>query len=319
MSSTRKLSNEEVSALIDGLNDGSLDAGSGITPGEEYRPFTFGADDASLLGDLYTLRLINERLGRVMRGVLLPMLRFSPRITTLPPETRKFENYLMGVDSFLSLNTARVDALKGSILMTIPPRLVSILVNSFFGGSGDSPITRASEFTPTEERLIQIVVDGCLRALEDAWRDIYPVNFEFMSSEMNPAFTSFVEGSDQVVVCSFVVQLPFANPATIDILYPLQALKQVAPLLRSKIQRVGDGRDEAWEGKLREALMNVTLNFAPRIAEPSINISELLQLRPGMVVDIPAFERVKVYVEGQPLFNATIGERDGKMAVCVTD
>jgi flagellar motor switch protein FliM len=221
----------------------------------------------------------------------------------------------MGVDSFLSLNTARVDALKGTILMTIPPRLVSTLVNTFFGGNGDSPVTRASEFTPTEERVIQIVVDGSLRALEDAWRDIYPVSFEFMTSEMNPAFTSFVEGSDQVVVCSFVVQLPFANPATIDILYPLQVLKQVAPLLRSKIQRVGDGRDEAWERKLREGLMAVELNFSPRLAEPMTNIGELLNIKVGSVVEIPAFEQVKIYVEGQSLFNATIGERDGKMAV----
>ncbi len=313
--STRKLSNEEVSALIDGLNDGSLDVGTGVGDVREYRPFVFGADDAGLLGDLYTLRLINERLGRQMRSVLLPMLRFSPRISTLPPETRKFENYLMGVDSFLSLNTARVDALKGTILMTIPPRLVSILVNTFFGGNGDSPVTRASEFTPTEERVIQIVVDGSLRALEDAWRDIYPVNFEFMNSEMNPAFTSFVEGSDQVVVCSFVVQLPFSNPATIDILYPLQVLKQVAPLLRSKIQRVGDGRDEAWERKLREGLLAVELNFSPRLAEPVTNIGELLNIKAGSIIEIPAFEQVKIYVEGQPLFNATIGERDGKMAV----
>ncbi len=317
---SRKLSNEEVSALIDGLNDGSIDAGSGVGAAKEVRPFVFGADDAGLLGDLYTLRLINERLGRTLRGVLLPMLRFSPRITTLPPETRRFDSYLGGVDSFLSLNTARVDALKGTILITIPPRLISILVNSFFGGSGDSPITRATEFTPTEERIIQIVVDGSLRSLEDAWRDIFPVNFEFMNSEMNPAFTSFVEGQDQVIVCSFVVQLPFANPATIDILYPLQSLKQVAPLLRSKIQRVGgDGPDEAWESNLREALMSATLNFSPRIAEPTVNLGQLLNIRAGTVIEIPAFEEVKVYVEGQALFNGTIGERDGKMAVRITN
>jgi len=94
----------------------------------------------------------------------------------------------------------------------------------------------------------------------------------------------------------------------------------VAPLLRSKIQRVGsDGRDEAWESKLREALMATTLNFSPRIAEPTVNLGQLLNIRAGTVIDIPAFEEVKVYVEGRPLFNGTIGERDGKMAVRITN
>jgi flagellar motor switch protein FliM len=316
--STRKLNNEEVAALIDGLTDGVLDAGTGVNPDTDYKPFVFGGDDTGLLGDLYTLRLINERLGRQMRNVLLPMLRFSPRIATLPPDTKRFETYLAGLDSFLSLNTARVDALKGTILLTIPPRLVSILVNSFFGGRGDSPVTRATEFTPTEERIIQIVVDGCLRSLEDAWREIFPVSFDFIGSETNPAFTSFIEAQDMVVICSFVVQLPFATPAAIDIIYPLQALKQIAPLLRSKIQGVGDGHDDGWARKLQDSLLDTQLEFSPRIAEPTITLSELMRLKPGMVVDIPAFEEVKVFVEGQSLFRATIGERDGRMAVSIT-
>jgi flagellar motor switch protein FliM len=46
-------------------------------------------------------------------------------------------------------------------------------------------------------------------------------------------------------------------------------------------------------------------------------MTDLLTLRPGVVIEIPAFETVSVYVEGQPLFKGAIGERDGKMAVRV--
>ena len=141
MSSSRKLSNEEVAALLEGLEDGSLSVGAGTLPTKEYQPYALGADDANLLGDLYTLRLINERFGRQFRNILLPMLRFAPRVQTLPPETKRFDEYLAGLDPFLGLTTLRVDELKGSILATVPARLISILVNSFFGGRGDSPIT----------------------------------------------------------------------------------------------------------------------------------------------------------------------------------
>jgi flagellar motor switch protein FliM len=200
----------------------------------------------------------------------------------------------------------------------VPPRLISILVNTFFGGKGDCNVTRQTEFTPTEERILQVILEGILRTLEEAWREIYPVNFEYMSSETNPAFTSFVEGQEMVIVNSFVVQLPFSKPATIDIVYPRQGLKQIATILRSKIQHTTDGRDQQWAQRMYDAMMQVPLTFVPRIAEPGITLRELMHIHEGMVVEIPAFEQVQIYVEGEPLFDATIGERDGKIAVRIT-
>lgn len=317
MSSSRKLSNEEVAALLEGLEDGSLSVGAGTLPTKEYQPYALGADDANLLGDLYTLRLINERFGRQFRNILLPMLRFAPRVQTLPPETKRFDEYLAGLDPFLGLTTLRVDELKGSILATVPARLISILVNSFFGGRGDSPITRQSEFTPTEERMIQIVMEGATKTLTDAWKEVYEANFEVMASEMNPAFLSFIEGNEQIVICSFVVQLPFAKSATIELVYPLQMLKLIAPLLRSKVQRVGENRDENWAARLREAIMEIPLVIAPRVAEPTVDLTQLLRLRAGAVINIEPFNDVPVYIEGHSLFNGRIGEKDGKMAVSI--
>lgn len=311
----RKLSTDEVSALLEGLNTGELEANSGLDKQVDYQPFALGSEDTNMLGDLHTLRLINERFGRHLRNVLLPMLRFVPRISTLPPESMRFEEHLAGCEQFSSLNTARADALKGMILLRIPPRLISILVNSFFGGKGDCKTTLQTEFTPTEERILNIVVEGTLRTLEDSWREVYPVQFDLVGSETNPSFTSFVEASEMVVVNSFVVQLPFTQPVTLDVVYPRQSLKQIAAILRSKIQRTGEGRDMQWEHRLRDAIMQVPLNFVPRIAEPKISLRELMNLHEGMVVDIPAFEQVKVFVEGEALFQAHIGERDGKIAI----
>ena len=318
MAPNRKLSNEEVSALIEGLNTGEIPAGSGKLPDVAYKPYQLGNEDASLLGDLHSLRIINERFGRQVRNVLLPMLRFVPRVTTLAPESKRFDEHMRTVDAFTSQTLARADSLKSPILIRVPPRLISILVNTFFGGKGDCNVTRQTEFTPTEERILQVILEGILRTLEEAWREIYPVNFEYMSSETNPAFTSFVEGQEMVIVNSFVVQLPFSKPATIDIVYPRQGLKQIATILRSTIQHTTDGRDQQWAQRMYDAMMQVPLTFVPRIAEPGITLRELMQIHEGMVVEIPAFEQVQIYVEGEPLFDATIGERDGKIAVRIT-
>ena len=73
-----------------------------------------------------------------------------------------------------------------------------------------------------------------------------------------------------------------------------------------------------WAQRLNDALMEVPLNFIPRIAEPKITLGELMNIHEGMVVEIPPIDEVKIFVEGESLFEGSIGERDGKIAVRIT-
>ena len=82
MASTRKLSSDEVNALIEGLSEDSSDTSVASTEHKDVRPFQFGSDDLSLLGDYYALRMINERFARMARQVFLFMLRIQPRISS---------------------------------------------------------------------------------------------------------------------------------------------------------------------------------------------------------------------------------------------
>ena len=81
---SRKLSTEEVSALMDGLKTGDLSS-STIKDSKdvEVKVFSFGSDDLTLLGDYYALRLINERFARQVRTVFLPLLLIWAKSLTL--------------------------------------------------------------------------------------------------------------------------------------------------------------------------------------------------------------------------------------------
>ena len=73
MASTRKLSSDEVNALIEGLGSDNTSP-SAIMDGDDVRPFQFGSDDLSLLGDYHALRIINERFARLARSVFLSLI-----------------------------------------------------------------------------------------------------------------------------------------------------------------------------------------------------------------------------------------------------
>ena len=76
---SRKLSTEEVNALMDGLKSGDLSESTSVKDGSaiEYKKFNFGSDDLSLLGDYYALRLINERFARTGKRSISPFAKGS--------------------------------------------------------------------------------------------------------------------------------------------------------------------------------------------------------------------------------------------------
>ena len=119
MVGSRKLSNDEVEALLSGLDEESTDEAAQQFDPNEVREFKFGTEDLSLLGDYYALRMINEKICRFTRSVFLPMLRIMPRISSFPPEVKSFDEYVESCDNFVSVTNSRIEELRGNSLLVI--------------------------------------------------------------------------------------------------------------------------------------------------------------------------------------------------------
>ena len=311
----RKLSSTQVAALVDGLKD-LEDLGS---PGSaNVRPYKFGTDNRAILGDTYGLRMINERFCRLARAVFLPFLRFHPRISSFPPEVKSFDHYSDGLDNFVSLTISRIEPLRGTQMVVLHPSFVSLLTDAYYGGSIKNIPSRRTEFTATENRVIEHVTHGLNKMLEQAWRDLAPLSFHVQSREENLQFATFVEAGDLVVNCSFLVQLPDADPASIDILYPLQALKPLAAQLRSRMQSDLVEEDFTWRERLERAVMKVPLTVTARLAEPQVPLGRLDGLAPGRIVPVDLTPRPELLVEDRPVFSAEVGEVAGRAAVTLS-
>ncbi|CAM8638332.1 FliM Flagellar motor switch protein [Paracoccaceae bacterium] len=320
MAATRKLTPEEVEALIEGLGAGSGST-SGLLNGSdaEVRPFMFGSDDLSLLGDYHALRMINERFCRMARSVFLPFLRIQPRISSFPPEVKTFDLYVQESDTFVSLTTSRMEELRGSQLMVIQPSFISLLTDSYYGGTTVQALKRyQGEFTATEQRVIEIVTEGLIQSLQTAWRDLLTVTIGVQGREENIQFASFVDGSDTVIVCSFVVQLPRGEPAQFDVIYPLQTLKPIASQLRSRVQSDFVQDDMSWRQKLEQAILNIPLQLTAEIAQPTTSLRNLIHLQEGDVYPMQLHDGIRVKVEDRAIFEAQLGQVGAQTALNLT-
>ena len=315
--SSRKLTSEEVDALMDGLQGSDYEVQADVATSSEVRSFQFGEDDLSLMGDYYALRLINERFARHARSVFLPMLRLQPRISPFPPEVKTFDEYCEGIENFMNLNISRMEELRGPMLLTLGPKFISTLTASFYGGSIYQPDQKRTEFTSTEERVIELVYEGLSECLSAAWTDLMPVALTYQGREVNPQFASFVDGGELVIICAFLIQLPNGDSVNMDVVYPLQTLKPIASQLRSRMQS-DTSDDVSWRERMEHAILNIPLNVTAFLGEPVMSMGQLIRLQSGDVVPFQVNEGIELRVENNPIFLADIGEVSGQAAISLT-
>ena len=153
------LSQDEIDALLHGVDDADEEGGGEGGEGDNSVDFDFSSQDRIVRGRMPTLELINERFARHLRISLFNMLRKTAEVSINGVQMMKFGEYQNTLYVPTSLNMVRFRPLKGTGLVTMEARLVFILVENFFGGEGryHSRI-EGREFTPTESRLVQLLL-----------------------------------------------------------------------------------------------------------------------------------------------------------------
>lgn len=308
-----KLSPDQVAAFVGELMD--KDVPVAFDGDVEVRPYQFGQNDHTVLGDYYALQMVNERFCRLARNVFLPMLRVQPRVSSFPPELRSFDDYRSSQDNFVSITNSRIEELRGNKLVVMQPAFISLLTDAYYGGSIRNMKQTRTEFTASENRVIEIVSGRLNDALQLAWRDLTNMTFSVLTHEENMQFAQFVEGEDKVVVCTFMVQVPGTDPASFDLIYPLQTLKPISSQLRSRMQSDFVDDDHTWRDRLERAIMEVPLEVSACLSEPEITLRHLMQLRSGDVIPAPISDTVDVLIQGRRLFTATTGNLGGMSAL----
>ncbi|BBE36065.1 flagellar motor switch protein FliM [Sphingosinicella microcystinivorans] len=315
MSSELNLSKEEIEALQAGIADGSIASGAGVMPDGVIAPWSFDSGDEREFGDLHALHMLNERLARGMRQVFQPMLRVAPKVDCGLTSLESFGSYAEGFEDFLSLTIVRMDPLRGHGLVVMKPDLIGAIVDAYYGGKGEPPAMRASEFTAAEDRVQQSLLGRMFAQLDAAWADIFHLQFSRISSESHPQFLSFLETNDMVVVTRFLVHLPRGGTSAVDVVYPLNALKPLLPLLRLRVITEQSETDPGWKGRLKSALLDVELPVRSILAEPTMSLSGIMALRVGDVVPIHVPEELHMLVEKTTFGIGAPGEANGNAAL----
>ena len=314
------LSDEELAALSEGVRDGSIETDTGFNTKVRVRKHDLASEDSSLGVNVSSIDMINERFIRMFRMGLLEVLRTSPRVNPTRVRIMKYSEYLQDLKPPLAVNMIRMGPLRGNSVIIIDPNVVFSSLDSFFGGFGkgvaDLPPGRL--FTPTETRIIKIILEVFFRSLKVAWAPLMPIECEHISSEINPHFAQIADENDLVVLSRFEADATASGGrGFIDLVYPYATLKPVRELLSSRVSS-GEGNEESdrkWRSDLAAAVGDAKLELQVTMGDVKTTLHHLNNLQEGDLLFFKKDDTALMTANGVPAFHVNVGTRGSQVAV----
>ncbi|MGX2041280.1 flagellar motor switch protein FliM [Methylocaldum sp. MU1018] len=315
------LTQEEIDALLHGVDDGDIGTESEIDfRSGEARPYDFTSQDRIVRGRMPTLEMINDRFVRHFRISLFNLLRRSAEISVLGVQVLKFSEYIHSLFVPTNLNVIRLNPLRGRGLMVMEPTLVFTVVDNFFGGSGQFyNKIEGREFTPTEMRIIQMLLDLIFKDMKEAWAPVMPIEFEYMGSEVNPQFANIVSPAEVVVISTIHIELE-GGGGDLHITLPYSMIEPIRELLDAGIQ--GDrseDSDDRWRTALQSEILDAEVEMHSTLVEKTLSLEDMLRLKAGDVIPIEMPETITLVVDDVPVFRGKVGISRGNYAVQILE
>ena len=314
------LTQEEIDALLNGVDGGEINIEPPPSlPRNEVRSYDFTSQDRIVRGRMPTLEMINDRFIRFFRISLFGLLRRSADISVSGVQVLKFSEFVHSLYVPTNLNLIRINPLRGRALMVMEPTLVFTAVDNFFGGNGQFfNKIEGREFTPTEMRVVRILLDLVFKDMKEAWAPVLNVEFEYLNSEVNPQFANIVSPTEVIVVSTIHIELD-GGGGDLHVAMPYPMIEPIRELLDAGIQSDSGSSDDRLRTALRSEVMDVEVDLHSTLVQKTLSLHEMLQLKAGDVVPVELPETVLLMVDDVPVFRGRVGVSNAAYALKIQD
>ena len=289
--------------------------------GIEVRPYDFKRPERVSKDQMRALQTLHEAFARNFGASLSGFLRTIVEVKVATCEQMTYSEFISGLPNPTSFNLIETDALDGQICLEISPLIIYPIIDRLLGGTTQDLFIPQRPMTGIETRLIGNVTNRGLAALSEAWAGIKEMSFNIASSESNPQLVQIVPPNEVVVVIGF--ELKMSNRAgTMNLCIPYAVIEPVMDILsaqswfsQSKQTRTPEIADRVVRG-----LDRAPLGVTGLLAETTITVRDLLEMRPGdvIVTEKRASTPVVARIEGEKKFLAQLGQHRGKRALRIT-
>jgi len=308
------LSQDEVDALLDGMNGEPKEAAV-EAPAAGIREYDIANQERIVRGRMPTLEIINERFARNFRIGLFNFMRRTPEVSIGQVRVLKYSAFLRDIVVPTNINIVSVRPLRGSGLVIFDPKLVFTVIDSMFGGTGRFQTRiEGREFTATEQRIIQRLLEVVTTEYAKAWQSVYPLQLEYQRSEMHTQFANIATPSEIMVTTKFTLEIGEAG-GEVFICIPYSTLEPIRDLLYSSLQGDATSTDKRWLALLTKQVQMAEIDLVAELGTTTVTVDDLLKMTRGDFIELPLKETITAKVDGVPLFDCKFGTLKNHYAI----
>ena len=309
------LSQDEVDALLQGITGESQKLEQEEQVEGSIRNYDLANQERIVRGRMPTMEIINERFARNIRIGLFNFIRKSPEVSINGIKVQKYSAFLREIVVPTNFNIVSVRPLRGSGLIVCDPSLVFAVIDALFGGVGKFHTRiEGRDFSPTEQRVIQRLVDCIITEYRNAWQGIYPLDLEYQRSEMQPQFANIATPSEIVVASSFTLEVGETS-GSVHFCIPYSTLEPIRDVLYSTIQGDSVETDRRWVNLMKAQIQSAEVDLVAELGTAPATVEQLLSFKPGDFVELDLDPMIQAKVDGVPVFDCHYGTSAGKYAI----
>jgi flagellar motor switch protein FliM len=310
------LSQEEVDALLKGVN-GDQDDTAAPEEATGVRTYNLATQERIVRGRMPTLEIINERFARLLRVGLFNFLRRSAEVSVGSVRVSKYSEFIRNLVVPTNLNLVHMKPLRGTALMVFDPGLVFLLVDNLFGGDGRFHTrVEGRDFTQTEQRIILRILDIVFEAYTKSWEPVFPVEFEYIRSEMNTQFANIATPNEVVVSSTFTVELGSVS-GQIHFCMPYSMIEPIRDALTSSLQGEALEVDKRWIRLMTQQIQIAEVELVATLGHGRASFDDILNMKVGDIIPLTVPEQIQATVDGVPVMDCTYGVLNGQYALKV--
>jgi len=315
------LTQEEIDALLTSVEDdevgGEPGADSGtIVPGIGHvRTFDFSRQGQSLSAGLPLLNVIHERFALQFCESIFNTLRCSNNVKFAGARGVSFIDYLQTLELPTHINFINLKPLKGIALAVFDNNLITNATSSFFGGSMKKELVAdKQDFTPSEMRLGNMLLQRVMNDLQLSWKADIEVHPEAKQTETNPDFAQLMNPAEQLLVNRFDIIFE-GTQGVFELAMPMAMIEPYREQFSVTYQAEAREDQGTWAPVIIDELKATSVELSSTLGTAQLSLGEVLKLDKGDIIPLEMSEMVTLYAEGVPIFNGEYGAFNDKNAI----
>lgn len=319
------LSQSQIDALLNSMQDdtGDKTEKKAVKKEQNYRKYDFYSPKKFTKDKIRVIKGIYDNYSRIASSQLNSILRMNCEMDVISVEEQRyneFSNALNENDIMMQASLSFPDDSKyPPMLFYINQLLMINMIDRMLGGEGgEEELDSSYSYTEIELSLYQNIMHYIISVTKDAWSNYISIDVNKLRLEENPSLFQEISMDETVAIVIINVNMQSVE-GTIRICIPGNMLTGIFSIMekRKNVEGAYDNGIENARDIIHSSLRESTLMVKAQLAQASVSLSDIYNLKVGDVLDLnkPKDDTVLLYVEEQPWFEGNLGAYKRNVAI----